>query len=123
MADRDAIVRNAVNRRWRPVVEQAHAALFEVARTAGADLDGATTPQDVPDVAALALDAVRDLRADYDQAGQDIERAEATIARVREFAEQISQGRSRVVSRDFLTSMLIRLLDAPPATPKEHPDA
>lgn len=65
----------------RARVEQAETALFDIARACGADLDGAKTVQDVPEVVALALDAARDLRADYDETGAATERAEADLAR------------------------------------------
>lgn len=81
----------------RVCLREAEDALFEVARMCGVDLDGATRASEVlGGVPALALDAVRELRAGYDEACTELEEntrvmqalrrhrdtAEATIARV-----------------------------------------
>ncbi|MEU8199556.1 hypothetical protein AB0C10_37815, partial [Microbispora amethystogenes] len=67
---------------------QAEAALIaEVARTCGADLDAPRTHEELPNVAALALDAARDLRADYEQVVAQLEHAHPALTRVRDLAE------------------------------------
>lgn len=64
MADLDSI--GAGIARLREENERLRKALWDCAGEAGADLDGNPTPSQSIDVAAFALDAVKDLRQCYD---------------------------------------------------------
>ncbi|MFI7630236.1 hypothetical protein [Microbispora rosea] len=96
---------------------QADAALIaEVARTCGADLDAPRTHKELPNVAALALDAARDLRADYEQAVAQLDHAEAGLARVRDLAARLG------VTDPGLQAEILTALDGAGAVPEEKRD-
>ncbi|WP_068922175.1 hypothetical protein [Planobispora rosea] len=111
-ADLETAIR--VRDAYRRQRDQAERVLFRIAKAAGADLDGARSPNDrAGSIAADVLGAVSDLRADYDETARSEEAAHATIARVRQWAEQTaSQSRGEGMGA-YIAATVLKHLDSP----------